>query len=378
MGLFNFKKTKSTVAVVDVRSSSIGAAYVLVEEGVVPVMVHYVRFPLEPHATEPFEETFTRTMDGVLSALIERGGPLLRNATGSGSVDSVRVSCTTPWSSSYVRSEVIEKDVPFIYSRALGDKTDEQKLPDMKQVSEMVIATLLNGYEITNPVGKKAKRAESFVLSSFIRTDLMDLLRKKIRKAFHQGDIEFDAFMPELYAVTRDLYPHQRDFLVLDVGNEATDILLVKHGLLVSITSLPHGIAEILRAARGAGLSSPTVPLAGPSSMIDSARNSAFATSVADAQAIWIGQMKSSLLAIAKLEPLPRTVLLLADENNREFLRRLLDAPELRSLWLSDESLGVLPILPAQFAPFVELPPQVVGDASLSLLALAAAKRFRG
>ena len=378
MNLFG-KKSTQTIVVVDIRSSSIGAASVLIRPDAVPQIVYSVRLPLDPQSAEPLEEAMPRTLEAVVHALITEGAPLLVSASGSGKVGRILVTITGPWQESHVHSTVIAEETPFLFTQHVLDTAlakERSVSAERVQVSEMIIATLLNGYEVENPFGKRVRHAELIMLSSGMDEVLVAEIHQKMRKAFHQGHIEVTAFMPELYAVTRELYPHQHDFLVLDVGNAATDLLLVKHGLLASISSINHGVGEIARAARTVGVSSPTVPLNSSVSLIDTSRNAEFTTSIAQAEAAWIQFVHASLAEIARQEPLPRTIFLLAEESVRDFLRRLLDAPELRSLWLSKESIGVLPMLPTQFTPFVTVREGEVPDPALALLALSANRRY--
>jgi hypothetical protein len=378
MGLF--KKASTNVAVIDIRSSSIGAAYATLYKNAAPHVVYSARIPLDPHATEPMADALPRTLDAVLNQLVKTGAPILHKASGSGRVEKVLVTFTAPWHSSKVYSRVIERDKQFLFTRQALEEALKEARPveeNHSSVSEIVIATLLNGYEVANPFNKRVKRAEMIVLASSLEDGFMELVAKAVRKALHQSHIEFGAFMPEAYGILRDIYPHQKDFLVLDVGNEATDLLLAKHGLLVSVNCIPHGVGEIARAARGIGLSSPNVPTApGETSMIDAMRNTTFESKVEQAEQVFLNEVKLTLGALAKQEPLPRTVFLLAEESVRDFLKRLLDAPDLRSLWLSDESISIMPIQPVQFAPYIQSNAEEQVDPALALIVLSARKRF--
>lgn len=376
MALFGKKAT--TTALLDIRSSSIGAAYVVAVPGQAPMLVHQVRVPLAPNATEPFDDALLRTLQFALKTLIAEGAAPLMKQTGSGRTDAAFVTFAAPWQASTVVSRVIEKDKPFLFTKqtlkdAATTSAPEQK--GMTRVSELVIATLLNGYEVNNPFGKKASRAELIVLTSALDTALMETVRQLVRKTFHQPRISFAPFMPETYTVMRDLYPHQRDYVILDIGSEASEVLVAKHGLLISITSIERGIGELARAARSIGVSSPTVPLAGqPGDLVDPARNTAFATKVSDAERVWVAAMQEAIGAIASQEPLPRSVFLLSEDNVREFLKRLLDDDSLRKLWLSTEPLALMPLTGAPFASLISVPDATPVDPALGMLALAATK----
>ncbi len=380
MSLFGTKTER--IAVIDVRSSSIGAAYVALKKDTPPSVVYTVRVPIEPHATEPLSEAVPRAIEKALSQLVKEGSPLMHTAVGSASVSKVFVTFTAPWQKSTVFSRVIEKDKPFTFTHQTiaesNRESGQEDEPGMKRVSEQVIATVLNGYEVPNPFGKKIKRAELIMLSSALDKTLMETVAVAVRKALHQHHIEFNAFLPEAYAVFRDLYPHQRDFLVLDIGNEASDVLLAKHGLLIALDGMKHGVAEMGRIARAVGFSSPAVPHDASVNVVNTDRNADFSAKVQSAETAWLAEVRASLGALAKQEPLSRTVFLIAEENVKDFLRHLLDAPELRALWLSDEPITILPVLAGQFAPFLAEGSVQPADPVLAILALASNKSFEG
>lgn len=371
-------KSARTAAVIDIRSSSVGAAYVCLDSKSAPCIAYATRTPIDAHATEPIEEALPRALESTLHDLVTAGAPALRARAGTGSADTVLVTVASPWQGSKVESRVIAPGHPFTFTRDMLDKsaTTNPEEANKTRVSEMIIATMLNGYEVENPFGKRVNRAELVLLSSAIDSAFMEFAAKQIRKTLHHHAILWNAFLPEAFDALRTLYAHQRDFLVLDVGGEATDMMLVKHGLAVAMASMPHGVNELTRAARTIGVSSPTVPV-GSVNMLDTDRNTSFASRVEEMESAWLASVHASLAEIAKQEPLPRTVLLIAEESVRDFLRRLLDAPSLRPLWLTEEPLGILPVQPSQFASFLGGNTAEATDPMLGLLALAVEARMK-
>ncbi len=375
-----FKQSVTNVAVVDVHSSSIGAGYVTYREGVAPTLVYSVRIPLEMHATEPLTEALARTLEEALRRLVTEGAPLLRTHSGSGKADMVLTTLAAPWHHSRVSSRVIERERPFVFTKqTLHDAmhAEQSEEPEgFSRANEMVLATLLNGYEVANPYGKRAKRAEFILLTSSLDSSIMQLTEKAIRKALHQHHIVFNSFLPEAYLAMRAVYVQQRDFLVFDIGGEAMDILMAKHGLLVSLASIPHGVNELVRITRSMGV--PTAVADGNTNndLIDASRNASYASKVEEAQALWVAGIRDALADIAKQEPLPHTVFLHAEEHVQGFLRRVLDVPDMRALWLTDQALALVPILPTHLAPVLGTENAEGVDPALGLLALSAGGRL--
>jgi hypothetical protein len=166
------------------------------------------------------------------------------------------------------------------------------------------------------------------------------------------------------------LYPHEKDFLIMDVTGEATDIAFVKKGLLTDVATAPIGIFTIMRASKGSNAFA-----ASAGDVIDPARNTNLSVRVKDAEAKWISALEAVLRDFSSRHALPRTMFLISDAQPSEYLKRTLDAEALHKLWLSDDPLTILPVLPSHFTPYVQTKGEAVGDPILMMLALAYEKQ---
>jgi len=378
--------SRSSAVLIDIGSSSVGGAYAHYADGQ-PISIYYsVRANIERRsvegATESTDAAMLRALEEVCKELIEKGAPQLRRATGSGHASRVLVSVAAPWQETKVRTETIQPGKPFTFTRSLMSEavaSHAQVAEGRVSSGEAVIATILNGYEMQNPMGKRAQRAEIVILSSTLDAKLTEEIQKRVRHAYHTHSIQFAAFAPVAYAVLRDLYPHERDFLALDVSGEGTDLAFVKNGLLVDVGTTPHGTCALLNATRAAermtveeergaaGIA--TAPLA-PPNYVNPDRNARFSTRAENAKQEWLQDLSEILKHFAENHPLPRTLFLLADPDARDYLKRALDSQVLHSLWLSDEPLAIIPVLQEQFAAKVRTIAPAEPDIFLSILAL--------
>jgi len=294
-------------------------------------------------------------------------------------VRHVFVSIGAPWQQSDVRVETIQQDKPFVFNKAIVESAARtNEVPEGKvEAGEAVVATILNGYESRNPLGKKVRRADMVIMSSMLDKAVSESIQKALRKTYHTHDIHMTAFAPVAYEVLRDLYPHQKDFLVFDVAGTATDVVFVKGGLLIDVRSLDTGVHDLLHAARTGGVVSTGITGidTDSGSIIDPARNARFADKISEVQAAWLENLRSTLADFSSRHPLPRTIFLLADGETRDFLRRLLDSDPLRSLWLSEEPFTVVPIIPEQFSD-VAVFRGANGDAYLAMLGIYYARHI--
>lgn len=372
------KKIKNTVVVVDVRSSSVSAGYVLLQEGKQPHIVHSVQYPVEPNATEPLSEAMPRTLETVLTSLIHSGSAKLHAMGASAKSDHILVTISSPWQTSSIVSVKTEKEKPFTFTHNVLEQMTAGSLkekPGWNVVSQLVLSTFLNGYETQNAFGREAKMVEAITLTTAVDEVIYEKIKKIIRSVFHQKHIDIYAFLPELYSVLKDVLPAQKEYLICDVGSDASDIILVKHGLLVSSAVNTAGMRTILDAVHKSGLSSHTIPTI-EHDVINRISNSTFQDATEQAKDEWLGGMKTTLATIAAEEPLPRLVCIVSEPNVSEFVRRLLDAPQLRNLWLSDEPLPLLSLSRAQFAATVTVENDIAPSLPLYVLASSSQKRY--
>lgn len=364
MGLFK-KKSRSAV-LVDIGSASVGGAYVYVQEGKDPQLCYTARVPVVRHEQESITASMLRSLDQLVLMLVSEGGPALYREVGNAHVDMIVASVAAPWQETTVRTVSLQEKYPFTFTRLLMERAVKAKPPPPGRVvtDTSVIATTLNGYTTENPWGKRVTRADMTVLTSTIEKLVVHDITKTLQSAFHSHHIELTAFAPVAFAVINDLYPHQEDFIVIDVSGTATDALIVKKGIIAGVRSIPHGIHDLLTAARVAARAAPGADI------VDLPRNRAFAPKVESIEIAWLSSLKDVLAEFAQNNPLPRAVFLLADDDARDFLKRLIDNSSLRTLWLSGDSLSIIPFAPEHTANAVSTRGIADGDVFLAMLAL--------
>jgi hypothetical protein len=373
MGLFNSKKHRTSFALFDIDSASVGVALMHLPEDGQPIMYYTMRAQIEPREHEERAEAMIRTLEEVSLVVVTKGAPALRQETGSGHVDEVVVSIGIPWQKTEIRIEAIVETKPFIYSKALLSEITKKgtQLPEgYIKVKESVIATLLNGYETPKPFGKKVTRAEVTILSSLVDAKVTKSIEKVVRKTYHTHALTLTAFAPVAYNGFREVYQHEKDFLVLDISGDATDIVFVKHGILVDVSTIDQGINDLIQGARSAEMEE--VPESTTSvNLISSTRNARFSARIEDTQKKWLEAIEATLREAASRHALPHVLFLLADAQAREYLQRLLDSAGMRSLWLTQDSvLRLIAVEPTNFSQFVKVRGEAEGDVYLHLLAL--------
>jgi hypothetical protein len=365
---FAKKEAGESVALIDIGSSTVGAALVHIAPGAAPVICYTARMPVDRDLPLTQTDAMLRTFTEIGERLVLEGAPQLRQACGSGSVHRAVVSLSSPWDTAAVETRTIQPGIPFTYTRNLVvEELKQIETPEGYTLTQTIVATLLNGYRTTEPFGKKANRADIIVLSSLLDTTVLESVSATLKKLFHTKEVEYIGFAELCYSVLRDFYPHEREFVVLSVSGEATDVASIKHGHIVDVGTLPLGTNALKDAIREAGnraqegdSAASSSPTGQPS--INKDRNDRFAAGVTKAEEEWVGALAGLLRTLGMRHALPRAVFLIADDDVRLHLTNALETPSLRALWLSDEPVSVIAVEPSHFSSKVTVQGLAHGD----------------
>lgn len=332
--LFSNEKKRESVVLIDIGTVSVAGAYIEHIDGELPV-VHYTRrLPIEIRGAEPHEDAMLRALGVLGDALIREGAPLLLRATGSATVDMILVSVDAPWQTTSVRTEHFEQNEPFTFSRSMVMAALKKTgtAPEGKLlVDESIIGTILNGYETHSPYGKRVKRASLVILTSLIDEHVAEKIKSTLRGLYHTKHIFSIASSSLRYQAMRIAFPHERDALILDATGPLTSIALVRRNLLVDVTEVPTRTNNTEE---------------------------------------WLKKISGELAALALRFPLPRTIFLLAREEDSASLRKALDVANLGKLWLSDNPPKIISVLGNHIVSLVKQATTATPDLSLLLMAL--------
>ncbi len=358
MGFFSNKA--HGVVLIDANSCSVGGGYMVHKKGEVPVLCYSARVPLDIRPEESLDDALLRALDTLAHALITQGAAQLHRELGSAHIQTIVASVSAPWQETSVRTVSIVEKFSFVFTRALMEKAARATTPPPGKVigDTSVISTTLNGYKMDKPWGKRAERADLTVLTSTIDKAMLSRVRSSLRSAFHSHPIEYTAFAPVAYAVITNLYPLQSDFIALDIGGSSSSAILVKNGVIAAVQTLPQGTNDLLQAGKKAAQKQGT------------AKDDSFGPRVAEAEQQWLTGLRGLFSALASENPLPRCVFLLADADARDYLKNLIDQSSLRTLWLSDDPLSVIPLSPEHTAAKVRTRGLAEADVHLAFLAL--------
>ncbi|MDP2650136.1 MAG: hypothetical protein Q8P16_01080, partial [bacterium] len=319
-------KRAESVVFIDIAADSVGGAYAHFERGLpvgpqgeTPTLVYAQRLPIKVRKDEPHERALTRALEELGNDLIREGAPALMRATGSGSAETILVSVDTPWQETKVRIENFERAKPFIFTKSIVATAMEKTstVPHGKLLAdESIIGTILNGYETSEPYGKKVHRASVIILTSLIDKTISEDIAETLGNLFHTTNILSIAGSSLRYQAMRAAFPHERDALILDAIGPLLSVALVRKDLLVAVID----VASATTADVGS----------------------------------WVQKVIDEFTELAKDHPLPRTIFLLAQEKDVSSLEQTLNETNLGGLWLSDNPPKIVPVRAGHITNFIK------------------------
>ncbi|MEK9182697.1 MAG: hypothetical protein AAB809_01320, partial [Patescibacteria group bacterium] len=186
---------------------------------------------------------------------------------GIGAPEQIFCVLSSPWFVSQTRIINLKKDTSFTVTTKLIDDLikkeinlfEEEHLAKYTETGNKIrlielknIKTMLNGYETVNPLDQKSKELEITVFISMSPEQVLSKIEETIKRYFHSGNIKFISSVMSSFAVVRDMYTTQENFLLIDIGGEVTDISMIKKSVLRESTSFPMGQNFIIRGVASA------------------------------------------------------------------------------------------------------------------------------
>ncbi len=258
MGILSLPKKKDELVLVfNIGSSSVKGALFYTQQSGVPRIISSFREPIIIEEKVDIDRFLSLTLKSleVVAGKMSTGG--------LGAPSKIFCILLSPWYISQTRVINVKKDTPFIFTSKLADSLTQKEVSllneeyvkkyehvgnTLRPIELKNIKITLNGYETVKPLNQKTKELEMTVFISMSAEQVCKQIEETIAKHFSVREIKFSSFTMASFAVVRDLYAHQENFLLINIGGEVTDIAMVKSNALHESTSFPLGINFMIRA----------------------------------------------------------------------------------------------------------------------------------
>ena len=318
------------VVIFDIGSGSIGGAFASIDPGRTPEIIFTTRRDI------PFQEKldFQRFLNSMIKEL-EEMFVVMQKAGGGIRVEQAFCVLASPWYASQTRivrfsqpapfsvtdkalSKLLQKEIDLLKaSNLFAHSRVEDQLPQIMEAKNVQVK--LNGYEVREPVGKRASELEAAFYISLIPGKIYTSISESITKFWSVRDVHFSSFAFTAFDCIRDIFVDDSSFLFMDISGEVTDISLAKDNVLLESVSFPAGKNMLVRAlvkemktTPAAAISELDLYLLERSTREHAKQIERILDSVAQE---WLVFFENALAELATEFPIPRTLFYTADNN---------------------------------------------------------------
>jgi hypothetical protein len=269
--LFGLKNKSSAmpIAVFDISSSSVGGAHALIQysghEVAKDAPAHTLLASARVDAPLQVDLDMKRFVSDTVKN-IETVAGQLRKADNH-SPQRLQLVLASPWYVSQTRTIVHTKEAPFTCTHALVNslvdaeiehliKTELEKFggfgTEAMVVEKQISLVKLNGYVTADPFGKKARRVELFLTITVAPKQIVAQFSEALKRAYGSRPVQITTSTYATFVVARDYFSAAKDCVIIDAGEEVTDVAFVKDGLFLYQHSFPVGSYGLYRAVMDA------------------------------------------------------------------------------------------------------------------------------
>jgi cell division ATPase FtsA len=374
------KGSGERVLVLHIGSGSVAGAHVSIHAGVTTVLstVSVDIAVSEDIESVDFEKEMQKALKAVLKATAH---------ANLGAPDRVAVYLASPWYAAQVRVARMSRETAFVASRSLLNDMiarelkafEEEELGKshaagltLRAIESKTVQVKLNGYPTPDPLDLSARDLELSIFLSVSPEKTLKGIEAIVEKEC-KAKLSFATFLSASFIVTRDFFPHQDDYLLIDVGGEITDVTLVRGGALIRSVSFPRGRNFLLRKlAKGLKRTIPesiAICTLYREDKVEESIKNACTDILKEAKDEWLDSFQKALFTDSNELSVPDTVMLSVGSDIAPWFIETIRREEFHQHALSDKEFKIV-LLDAQafheslaFADAVERNPFIMIDA---------------
>ncbi len=204
-------------------------------------------------------------MTSLLNALMlldSEGRAALRDKTGKNRLPETQVMITAPWSYTVTKTITYAHDEPFTLSKDLVEEllrtahtkvteelADNQAIHNfgLSVIARSATGLIANGYTVRVPGNQLIKNLKIIESSAVVQDYLIDELKEVQEKILPETELFMCSFILVYYFILTAVTPETKELCLIDITFEATEIGIVRDGILTYCSHIPYGSFSIAR-----------------------------------------------------------------------------------------------------------------------------------
>lgn len=296
------------------------------------------------------ELSMYKVVASVSEDLVKNGIPHLR-FTALGTLRPKKVFCTlaSPWLASQTRTAHVVFDRPQkirqadIVSRVVKEREEFFKSKDVVEligkdthmlIEEKVVRVLLNGYETSQLESNNIRTMDISTVFSVAPLGIVQGISDEIHRVFSSCETSFHSFSAILFNALRDATEEKiRDFVMIDISGEVSDVSVVSDMNLVETVTFPIGKKTLIRhIAESAGIGTEEVLsyiYLSREGEITGRSKGKITKAIEGARDMWYRSYEHALTDLADTHTLSHSVFFTSDPDVKTWFRDIIDDAEM-------------------------------------------------
>lgn len=196
----------------------------------------------------------------VLMRFHAKGVKQLSNANIQAQFSTMQVSIAAPFAHIVSKNIFYNKEKAFTFDahllrdliheaqeKVIESEADITKEMALTPASRVIMQEYVNGYPVAGPGQQKTQQVELAMATTFVHTHIHQELSELQEKLFPTTELFQYSFILMLYYVLRDMYPEMQEYCLVNQTLEATELAVVREGVLTFTTHDGYGIASLVR-----------------------------------------------------------------------------------------------------------------------------------
>lgn len=271
--MFEFLKKSTDVrtgVLVDIGSGSVGVAIVkseLTKES--PEIIWSYREYIQIKDIEDTKETLKLINTAIVNAFLELGSigtKVMRDSDPTLKITDVQAAISAPWSYTVTKSITYSGEHPFDIDEntveSLVTTAKKQIKTSLKEsglaaqglelINDDTINASINGYNLSYLTDQKGRDLTLTHLNALAHGAILKTLKESVEKVFPKANLTIDSFMYIYHCLLKNLHPDTIETCLVDVTSEATEVGIVRDGILKHVTHVPYGTYTLAREIEAA------------------------------------------------------------------------------------------------------------------------------
>jgi hypothetical protein len=249
MRLFSRPKKDVLIASFDITSSSIGGILFQHHPSKLPEVLTTIRLQ-----TGFFPDVEFQKIERSLHKTFEMVIGHLKKTLGQKKPDLAVIVFSSPYFVSQSNIIHVRKPKPFeitadfVKESVAGETASFKKQWQIPEVIEReIMAYRLNGYPVSRPFGRQAHNFEIALYISLGIKAIREKLKECVSHSFGETPVRFQSFPFVTFSALKDVIDINKGLLLVDIGGEVTDLVLIRNDILEEAISFPLGENFLIR-----------------------------------------------------------------------------------------------------------------------------------